>query len=1069
MAMDPNTTSVASLVHVYAYFLKTCTQRKALSLVRRVQSHLVHLVQQGPGAAVTYLGEHVVSALIKCGGLEDALPLFQVLPQRTAVSWGAIISGYACCGKGREALRMYALMVREGVQPSAHIFVTLLTACGSIPDLDQGRRIHAHAVTAGCASQLFVGTCLVAMYAKCGSLGEAQQVFHALPHRDVVVWNALLAAYAHHGRAEEAWQLYQRLLEDGPSPDDRTFVSVLQVCGLLADLEQEACVVGGHALKPNSLHKARVLHSHYHSRMKHWPSALFVGNATVTMYAKCGSILDAQHVFETLPERDVVSWNGLLAAHVQLGQAQTALRLLCTGMLEECVHPDERTLVIILQACGMLADEEPGSAAVNGGGQSVKALALTWTKVVHAEACKQGCLSDSFVASALVTSYGKCGSIPDAQIVFAGCSHQCGLVSWNAMLAAYSQQGYADEVLHLYSQLVDEDMSLDVRTFSVALQACGMLADKQDIQDDGQDTIRAACLWKGKAIHAAAWRCGYELHVYVASALVSMYGSCGSIQDAHNVFDRVPEPDLVVWNAIIAAYAQLGPGRKAVQLYTEMQEKGWSPDARTFVSVLQACSRLVDKDLETCEDETWAKGTCLQMGMEIHAYAWSKGYRCDIYIGNALINLYGKWGSIDDAHNVFDSLPERDVVAWNAILSTHARQGQPEEVLELYETMQEQGMNADSRTFVILLQACGLLAEIEGAAGCDPHLVKPVSLSRGKALHMEALRRGCASDVFVGSTLISLYGKCGSLVDAQLVFNGLPHHTVVSWTAILSACVALEQGDKALQMYRIMQEEGVHPNEVTLICILQACSITGSLDICRQVHEDLVTLNGTNLSSMLAITLIQAYGRCASMADAQDVFNELPRPNVVAWNALLGGYAQQGNSAACLEWYEKMQQAGVTPSGVTFLSVLSACNHAGLVDQGVKYFESASRQFGLCLEIEHYVCVIDLLGRAGWFKMVEDLIVAMPVQPNLSIWLCLLGACRKHSMVVLGRRAFEQAVTLDPKHAAAYILMSNIYADAGLSHHEHEVKELGRKAGVWTTNGLTNLDEACPIKNCERL
>lgn len=749
----------------------------------------------------------------------------------------------------------------------------------------------------------------------------------------------------------------------------------------------------------------------------------FLGENVVSTLVKCGGLEDALQMFHRLRQKTVFSWTAVISGYTARGRFQEALRMY-QWMKEEGVQPNAYTFVSLIKCCGSTVNLEEG-------------------KRIHAEAAQHKLETDTFVGNCLVNMYGKCGSVVDARNVFDRLSRR-DVVSWNALIGAYAQQGRAEIALELYQQMWVEGVSPDARTFVNALQACGMVAEKEGaVGADGQLT-RLMSLEQGKEIHADVWRKGYVADVYVANTLVSMYGKCGSITDAQYVFDRLSRRDVVSWNAMLAGYAQQGQSETALQVYNQMWIEGVSPDTWTFVRALQACGMLAEKEDRVVPDRQEFKLKCVEHGKALHADAWMKGCHSDSFVGNTLVSMYGKCGSIVDAKFVFDSLYAPDSVAWTAMITAYVEQGQAQEALHLYELMRGEGVSPTDRTFVSMLQACGMLAEDEEGVLLNGLLTKVKSLEAGRAMHADVHIQACYLDVFIGSTLIRMYGKCGSIADAQETFDGLLERNVVSWNAMLATYVEQGQGEKALQLYNKMQQAGASPDDITIVWVMQASSNTGSLGMLRHMHCNLEK----RLNSFLASTLISAYGRCASMKDAQDLFDTLLKADVVCWNALIASYARQGDCAACLYHYCRMQRAGVHPNGITFLSLLSACSHAGLVEKCVEYFHSMSRDYGITPEIVHYVSLVDLLGRAGCFREIEDLLSKMPMQPSLEMWLCLLGACQKHGEVMLARHAFDCAVRLQPRHAAPYVLMSNIYADAGLWDQATEIKELRQSAGA---------------------
>lgn len=1018
---------------MYASLLKSCSRSRGLFLWKRVHARLA---RHGLDT-VSPDGNYVVSLLVKRGGLEDALEVLESLQHRTATSWSAVISGYTNIGQGLKALSLYRNMLEEGLHPDKYTFCSLLKACSSLGDLEEGKRMHTQAVNSRYATDLVVGTCVVDMYAKCGSISDAQHVFNTLVQRDVVSWNVMLAAYCQQGQGEHALQLYYEMLLEGFLPDDRTFVRALQACGSLA--ENERCVhVDGQSLRVESLQKGQALHAE--AWRMGFASDVFVGSTLVSMYGKCGSTKDAEKVFNELPHRNVVSWAAVLSACAQQNQAEKACQIY-DQMLDAGVSPNDRSLVSVLQALGSLAERDLVQVAA-------KLEALQKGKAVHVESIRRGLAKDVFVCNALLGMYAKCGSVLDAQLLFDGLWHQ-DVVSWNALLAGYAQQGQGQMTMKLYQEMKERGaVSPDAPTFVILLRACNLTEEETtDLVDE--QSIRVSSLQKCKAIHADALRRGLQQDVFFSSTLISLYTKCGSLLDAQNFFDELVQPDVVSWNAILAGYSQRGNGEAVLKLYGEMYESGVSPDAWTFVSALQACGMVVSVTGSTAlTDEKLFHMRWLQQGRELHAVCQRLGHSLHGFVGNALVSMYGRCQSISDAQYVFASISQQDIVSWNALLAAYVQQNQGEKALQFFHQMQEDMVTPDSRTFVSLLQACSCLAEEEVVVFLDGQSVRAQSLQKGKVIHTEAQRKCCELDDFVVNSLVTMYAKCGSTRDAHLVFDSLSQRNVVSWNAIIAAYSQQGQGDKSLALYEEMLMEDVKPDDSTFVCVLQACASIGALHICQRVHENLVS-DGRKLSPFLAGTLVHSYGKLARMEAARDVFDVLRDSNVVTWTALIAGYARQGDYDKSLQCYEEMQLAGVKPNSVTFCSLLAACSHAGMVDKGLEYFISMTTDYGVIPETEHYVNMMDLLGRAGFFSLIEDLLSSMSVKADASLWLCILNSCRKHGNVALGKRAFDSIVSSQPQLSSPYLLMANIYSQAGMWDCARKVHELREEVGAF--------------------
>jgi pentatricopeptide repeat protein len=423
----------------------------------------------------------------------------------------------------------------------------------------------------------------------------------------------------------------------------------------------------------------------------------------------------------------------------------------------------------------------------------------------------------------------------------------------------------------------------------------------------------------------------------------------------------------------------------------------------------------------------------------LHADARKEGLASHVFVGNSLMTLYAKTGAIERAEHVFATLAScGNVVSWNVMLSAYVEQGQAERALLLYARMHEEGkMLPDPQTFASIFQACSMPKE-DNSAGVKKDRWNQLPLVViGRALHSDARKRGFASHLFVGNSILSMYGRFGELAEARAAFEELHQPTVVSWNALLSSYVEHGKADEALALYKRMQDEGegggegLLPNDVTLVCALQAAGDAGARELCYQIHFAALSA-GFDSSCFVATTLIHAYGNSANVADLESVFCQMLCPGVEPWNARLTAFAAEGDRAATatsLEAFEEMICTGIRPSKVSIFALLCACSYTGLVEKGLECFVSMNaRDLGFSPELKHYVIAVDVLGRAGDFGKVEKLLSEMPLQPDLALWLCLLGACRIHGNVELGEHAYDRALRVQPDEAALYVSMSNIYA-----------------------------------------
>jgi pentatricopeptide repeat protein len=305
-------------------------------------------------------------------------------------------------------------------------------------------------------------------------------------------------------------------------------------------------------------------------------------------------------------------------------------------------------------------------------------------------------------------------------------------------------------------------------------------------------------------------------------------------------------------------------------------------------------------------------------------------------------------------------------------------------------------------TFVGVLNACARLQALE----------------EGKYAHQQIIQSGCESHPFVISSSVDMYAKCGSMEDAQRVFNKLPSHDVITWNVMIFGHVKYGQGQKALELFRQMQEECVQPAPMTLVGVLNACASVVALEEGRRAHDQVIK-SGWDSNVFVGNSLIHMYAKCGSLEDALKVFNKMPSRDVVTWNAMIGGYAIHGHGKEALKQFEQMCEEGVQPDDITFVCLLSACSHSGLVHEGLCFYSSMSTAYTISAKLKHYTCMVDLLGRAGHLHEAENMLKAMPCKPNAGVWRALLGACRIHGNVEMGERVAKQVLELEPENAEA--------------------------------------------------
>eukprot|EP01018_Ginkgo_biloba_P030196 Gb_04417 [translate_table: standard] len=613
--------------------------------------------------------------------------------------------------------------------------------------------------------------------------------------------------------------------------------------------------------------------------------------------------------------------------------------------------------------------------------------------------------SDVFVVSALVDMYAKCGNVEDARQLFDKMSHR-DVVSWNVMIAGYAKNQRCDDALKLFRQMRLSGVEPNSVTFASVLSACA---------------LRAA-LQHGQEIHNCIIRGGFESDVLVGNALIALYSKCMTIENAHHVFDRMSPRDDVTWNAMIAGYAQNGHCDEALKLFGQMKMAGLKPNSVTIASILPSCSSLA----------------ALQQGKEIHAYIIRSGIESDAFVGSALIDMYSKCGSVDMAQKFFNQMSEIDVVLWSAMIAGYAQNGLSYEALKLFQCLQLTGVKPNSVTIASILPACANLA----------------ALQQGKEIHSYIIRNGFESEFFVGSSLIDMYAKCGSVDIACIVFDKMPQRDVVSWNAMITGYSQNERCDEALQLFRRMGLAVVNPDTVTIAGVLSACARLAALQYGKEIHSYIVR-NEFESDILVGSALIDMYAKCGSLIIARQVFEMMFKRNVVTWNTMIAGYGMHGYGEKAVTLFNQMQQAGVKPDHITFVAVMSACSHAGLVDEGCQYFYCMIQDHCIMPRVEHYACMVDLLGRAGRLNEAYNFMNRMPLEPDASVWGTLLGACQIHCNIELGEHVAEHLFELEPENAGYYVLLSNIYAAAGRWDNVAKVRLMMKDRGLRKTPGCS--------------
>eukprot|EP01018_Ginkgo_biloba_P030290 Gb_23127 [translate_table: standard] len=574
------------------------------------------------------------------------------------------------------------------------------------------------------------------------------------------------------------------------------------------------------------------------------------------------------------------------------------------------------------------------------------------------------------------------------------------------------KEGRLKEALRILCDMQQQGFSVDSSNYASLLKACS--------------TFKS--LPEGKEVHAHMLMNGLEHHEILGTKLVGMYAKCGSMLDARLVFDKLLNQNVKTWDALIRGYASNGSLEEALNMFYQMQQAGIQASNFTFPFLLKACAGL----------------SALPEGKEIHGQIVKVGFESDVYVVTALIDMYVKCGRTEIARKVFDKMSKRNVVSWNAMLAGYVQNGHTKEAFTLFDLMQLADVKPSPVTILSLLQACSHLA----------------ALHQGKWVHAYIIRNGLEVDDNLGSALIDMYAKCRSSEIARRSFDKITRKNIVSWTAMIAGYAQNGRFNEALTLFHQMQLAGIKPNSITMVSVLPACGYLATLQQGKWIHAYIIR-SGFEADISAGNSLVAMYSKCGHMEDARCVFDKMYDRDVASWNALITGYGMHGHDKDALALFFQMQQTGLKPNHITFVCVLAACSHAGLVDEGWQYFDCMNRDYSIIPGMEHYACMVDLLGRAGRLDEAYNFIKKMPFKPGATVWGALLGACRIHCNVNLGERATKHLLKLEPENAGNYVLLGDIYAAAGKWDRVAKVRKALKDRGLRSKRGCSWIE----IKN----
>ncbi|CAO2820237.1 unnamed protein product [Amaranthus hypochondriacus] len=459
---------------------------------------------------------------------------------------------------------------------------------------------------------------------------------------------------------------------------------------------------------------------------------------------------------------------------------------------------------------------------------------------------------------------------------------------------------------------------------------------------------------------------------------------------ARFLFDRVLYPDVVVYNVMFKGYSHNGGHKEVISLFRKLMEFHIKPSCYTFPLILKSCGKLA----------------MMCLGELLHSLAIKNGFKANPFVGNTLIEMYSGAGEVGSAYKVFGEMPSRSIFSDTLMICGFISNGNMKSARQVFDVAAER----DIVLWNTMISGYISIEDMEAAQNLFdkmPH-----------------------KDTMSWNTMLNGYANIGNIEACENLFEAMPKRNIFSWNGLIAAYANEGSFFEVLTTFeRMLSEMEVLPSDATLVTALSACARLGALDLGMWLHV-YAHRRGYKGNVFVENALMDMYAKCGQIEHAINVFKGLIKKDLVSWNIIIGGLAMHGHASDALAFFDEMKNVGVKPDAVTFVNVLCACTHIGLVDEGLAYFQSMT-SYSISPRIEHYGCLIDLYARAGRLVEALSIVKGMPMKADAVIWACLLGASRIYKDAEIAELALEQLIRLEPGNPTSYLTLSNIYGDAG--------------------------------------
>ncbi|CAN6574699.1 unnamed protein product [Malus baccata var. baccata] len=633
---------------------------------------------------------------------------------------------------------------------------------------------------------------------------------------------------------------------------------------------------------------------------------------------------------------------------------------------------------------------------------------LGFGRGIHGDALKSGFCSNGFVGSSLIGLHSRCGFVDDAAKVFDEITER-DIVVYTSIITGYAQS-------------VDQ-RACEAFGFARRMQRQGLHPNRVTLVSLLQAASQLETLKEGRSVHGYAIRRGIGGSDEVfETSLVDMYNKCGSPRTAACIFGEMDRKTIGSWNVMIAGYLKMEQPLEAFRLFCQVMEENFVPDLITLSNGILSCACL----------------KYLRLGKSIHGYIIRAGIQLDLLAATALVDLYSKSNKLIQSRELFHRMEKKDAISYDVMMTGYLHNNYASKAVDTFVQMVGEGMKPNLGSLLSVISATSELKDIR----------------KGKSIHGHVLRQGFDLNTEVMNQIIYMYAKCGCLDHARQIFNKVRYRDLVSWTSMMMGYVYHGHADEAVTLFRSKQIELAQHDLVTLITLLQAICQLGSLSFAKEVHCHLYRADMNNDIS-LSNSLITTYSKCGKLNIAANLFDHAVERCLTSWNTMILAYGMHGKCKEALTLFEQMKSEKVVPDEVTFTSVLTACSHSGMVNEGLRVFKSMVEEHSIIPREEHYGCMVDLLSRAGLLEEAYNLIKSMPSDLTASPLKTLLAACKVHGNTEMGEVLGRRLLDLDPQNSSAIALVSNLYAEGGKWNEVAGIRNTAKQRGLKRTPGYS--------------